>query len=98
MKRQLASEDPKRVFNVANPMKAKVNRNLQRYAEDSLDARLRQVKDDVETREMRDDMIYVQQQHPGYRPPNMERDAGHRMDGYADPLRSSQKKRNKKRN
>lgn len=75
-KQQMLAEDPRRVFNVANPVKVKVNRNLQRYAEDSLDARLRQVRDDVQTRTVHDDMIYVQQQHPGYGYPSKDRDGG----------------------
>ena len=57
----MINDDPNRMFAVANPTKAKVNRNLQRYAEDSLDARLRQVRDDVATRAAHDDMIYVQE-------------------------------------
>ena len=90
-------DDPRRVFNVANPMKAKVNRNLQRYAEDSLDARLRQVRDGAEAGAEPDDMIYVQQQHPNYRRASKERGAGHGMNGYADPHRSNQKKRHRKK-
>lgn len=96
-KQQMLNEDPRRVFKVANPVKVKVNRNLQRYAEDSLDARLRQVRDDVETRAVHDDMIYVQQQHPGYRHPGKDRDGGQRMNGYSETLRNSQKKRHRKK-
>lgn len=40
-RQQILAEDPRRVYSIANPVKVKVNRNLERYAEDSLDARLR---------------------------------------------------------
>ena len=40
-RQQLLVEDPRRVYSIANPVKGKVNRNLERFAEDSLDARLR---------------------------------------------------------
>ena len=57
----MMAQDPGRVFNVANPAKVKVNKNLERYAEDSLDARLRQVRDDVQGPRgvPHNDMIYV---------------------------------------
>lgn len=34
------------LYNKADPNKAKVNKNLQRFAEDSLDRRLRQARND----------------------------------------------------